>query len=593
MVAFLDSDRSGSLFTKEAVKEIIFSICFGMLLPFGDSGTDLRLGIRLYMNGHPRWAFSILTPVFLNTIYTLFTCRQMEKKETRYWWFYLPLVFLQVYPQYCICRLIYRYLRRKISLAEFVSSRDSLEGGMGCIEPYCESVPQVFIQTAIFAFVHNIDPLLTKLCYKETNPSCLEYDKCDTLLKCSITGKTENNVCDGIGNDPFISGYENFKQMTSCKIVKSNCTEEFDECILTFRNCIDVCKDNLNTYISRFNETELYEMANSPTFCSNNPLTLENGATEEDFKLIQMYLLVIGNYPLFVSTYIISIFAATYGVSKFFRLGHARIHRGMSSPGFIGTATISGVFMLLKGVALAGIVVGNQDPLAESGLWWLLFTMLPTSILVLIWTAGRPFLDIWERRGRIPWLDIMHMTMKQPSVLLAPLITPFVFTMEGTKVSDKVPAKIIKEKNMKTLSCYGTFEWDARATAVNLAMSAVFTVLLLSWRSPWIDNGWKIFGSFIIAAIILCLGFVFWGALLSLEEKNEDDDLFFELDIDQRECVTHQIKECVECIEMYGFYIEEYRFIEACEKHENKKPFELKKPHGWKSCEKCKDINIR
>ena len=54
-------------------------------------------------------------------------------------------------------------------------------------------------------------------------------------------------------------------------------------------------------------------------------LVEEYNATQEDMKVIQMHLLVIGNYGMFISTYIISIGAAVYGISKFFRLGNARV----------------------------------------------------------------------------------------------------------------------------------------------------------------------------------------------------------------------------------------------------------------------------
>ena len=167
--------------------------------------------------------------------------------------------------------------------------------------------------------------------------------------------------------------------------------------------------------------------------------------------------------------------------------------------------------------------------------------------------------------------------------MLAPHITPFTFTIEDIYVSDQEPAKIVDGKQMKSLSCYGTFECELVSTGVNVALSTTFTVLLLAWKSPWISDGWKIFGSIIIAAMITVFGSFFW--------------LFFNDEEDMMEtqviCIKHQKRkpECVECIEQYGFYIKEYKRFVACKDHENKKPFESPKP--TQTCNKCKEVKIR
>ena len=96
-----ETSLTSSLFSKDAIREIIFSILFGMILPSADTTTDLRLGIRLILNGHPKWGIAILTPVAINTLFTIVSCRQIERKSSKGRWFkYLLLVFLQLYPQY-------------------------------------------------------------------------------------------------------------------------------------------------------------------------------------------------------------------------------------------------------------------------------------------------------------------------------------------------------------------------------------------------------------------------------------------------------------------------------------------------------------
>ena len=79
-----------------------------------------------------------------------------------------------------------------------------------------------------------------------------------------------------------------------------------------------------------------------------------------------MHKLVIGNFVFFLSTYLISIFAAAYGVSKFFRLGHARIAKGFFSKRFLFVAVVSTTFFVFKGVVLASIVMDTDNTLVQS-----------------------------------------------------------------------------------------------------------------------------------------------------------------------------------------------------------------------------------
>ena len=121
-------------------RTILFTLLFQMVLPFTDTGTDIRLGTRLFLNGHSTLAMAVLMPVFINTFFTAIACREMEKRANKiYWMLYLPLVIFQLYPQFCICRLLLQYYQGQINLEEFISARDSMDGGLGCVEPYCES----------------------------------------------------------------------------------------------------------------------------------------------------------------------------------------------------------------------------------------------------------------------------------------------------------------------------------------------------------------------------------------------------------------------------------------------------------------------
>ena len=80
-----------------AIQAVTFSILFGIMLPTGDAGTDVLWGVDLYISGHKKWAFAVLSPVIANTVFTIIACREMEKSNVRVSWIaYLPLVFLQV-----------------------------------------------------------------------------------------------------------------------------------------------------------------------------------------------------------------------------------------------------------------------------------------------------------------------------------------------------------------------------------------------------------------------------------------------------------------------------------------------------------------
>ena len=85
----------------------------------------------------------------------------------------------------------------------------------------------------------------------------------------------------------------------------------------------------------------------------------------------------------------------------------------------------------------------------------------------------------------------------------------------------------------------------------------------------------------IITAIVL---FLIGGAIFKLYANTK----WFEKTIP---CPKHGVKECQECIQLYGFYIVDHDEIEACADHEDRKIFRFKIPTS--NCEKCKVIDIR
>ena len=547
----------------KAIQTVLFSILFGMLLPSGDAGTDIRLGVDLYINGQPKWAFAVLSPVFLNTIFTIMACRQMEKQNNGVSWIaYLPLVFLQVYPQFCVGRLLAKYFANKIDLEEFISSQNGMDGGLGCVEPYCESVPQMFIQTAIFAHVHNLTPMLTRLCFTELDESCNRYPECDDMYDC--------------GKDPYATGYERYTRIMSVGFSKENCTLQFEECIKPFKNCIEECKVNITAKIMALDERILYSMMNNSTAYPDNQLLQGFNTTMDDIKDIQMYRLVIGNYELFTSTYVLSIIAAAYGISKFFRLGHARIIH--NTVELVSTSVVNMVFLILKVIVLSSLVLGKRESLTKSSLWFFLITMLPTTLLVLVFTIIVPSIRMYQRVGKFQLGYIGNMILKQPCIILAPHVSPFFFTLGEIYVIEKPVIVTADENYVVPLDCFGTYSVSQFLTCVNSIVSFTFMIILICMKGYWITDGWKVVTCVTTAFIIIAAGFVFIMMTHGHIETSSD-------------CIEHYEVQCMKCIRKYGFYVERFKLVEVCVLHTNKKPREYVIP--TKDCKICGCITMR
>ena len=102
-----------------------------------------------------------------------------------------------------------------------------MDGGVGCLEPYCESVPQVFTQTAFFAYVHNLTPMIKRLCFMEKSHPCSKYDHCDDLYDCDM--------------DPYAIGYRRFDDIWNSNETVEDCMNSFSTCIQDFKDCINQC----------------------------------------------------------------------------------------------------------------------------------------------------------------------------------------------------------------------------------------------------------------------------------------------------------------------------------------------------------------
>eukprot|EP00092_Neocalanus_flemingeri_P070831 GFUD01086971.1.p1 GENE.GFUD01086971.1~~GFUD01086971.1.p1 ORF type:complete len:166 (+),score=16.46 GFUD01086971.1:87-584(+) len=141
---------------------VLLGTCMSVCFPTLDSVTDISLGTGLMINGHIHWGLLILFPVFLSTVFIFINC---FKEKKLYILFLFPLVLCQVYPQSVASFNMFRLVTGKTSLEQFRRDTTSVEGGLGSIEPFVESVPQTFIQTGFFVLGNFIKMKMLSLHY--------------------------------------------------------------------------------------------------------------------------------------------------------------------------------------------------------------------------------------------------------------------------------------------------------------------------------------------------------------------------------------------------------------------------------------------
>ena len=549
---------------RQLIKSVLISIICGISLPSADSGSDINLGVRLYVNGHPRWALAVLTPVFANTFFTIFACMEMERgKHGSRWFLYLPLVFAQCYPQFCVVRLLFQLFQGKITLKEFNAARDGNDGGIGCVEPYCESVPQVFIQTAFFAFSFNLTPVINRFCYQDQSKPCLEFDICDDKFFCSMS--------------QWESGYKQYERFLKQKENEKLSSLAFENCIANFTDCIDTCKDNLTSYIQDIDVSNITEYLTSSEDTVHHLSRMFN-ATDDDIRMIQLNKLIVGEKWLFITTYLLSILAAAYGVSKFFKLGHARIHHKIMSSQFIFAAVSSSVMIVMKGTALAAIVSGHgfyQSSLMEATGLWFLFSMVPTTIVVISISIVYSTFVFYQKFEKLHLRDVAYIILKQPAMILAPHITPFVFVLERFQDIDTKLVDTPATSKVKLLSCLGNFSVSWKFSCLNVVVTQIFLLSIVFWRGYGFISPLSIEGMVFIAIFAISATFVCYAVGKSIKIGSRVI------------CIEHNLENCVECGRKYGFFAENVTPTDICKDHE-KAPY--KYSSDIKYCRPCQKI---
>ena len=569
--------------------DAVSSIFLGIGLPSGDVGTDVNLGARLILNGHPNWAMFVLAPVITSTFFTLFACRRLENRN---WLCYIPLVVMQIYPQFCVLRLLRQWWKGDINQTRFIGARDNLDGGLGCIESYLESVPQAFIQTAFFVVANSLTSTVTRLCYNDKARSCdaVLNQACMLQKRCSDMG-FDGNHCNpvGFGSDVGFQQtncnpsqtsinyhYKSYANIKTCKEKTINCTEMFQICIQPFYECLSRCETKLTSEIDEMDEQALYQMiSNVENYSNFSPhfLAIEYGASREDLQNIQLYLLFIGDKAVFLGTYAISVFAAAYGVTKFFRLSYSRhcdtmydSNHGVNPRTFIVTFVITTMYLLAKGFALAAFVMINENSMATNVTLWSLYCMLPSFAFAIVVIFGRTFYRIKFKGFTIFNNYSLSIFLKEPPVIGASVVTPFMYSPKSVEKLREVEAS-------------------------NRNQRIMYTSKLIFFQ---IDYGFSYFNNF----IGIFVGTI--GLILKTDQKLQvllpSAVLFFIITTvllyivavldngGSKKCFEHATNksDCIECTEKYGLYIKDYKLDLVCASHKIAIP-----------CEECEKLGIR
>ena len=90
---------------KMGAGDTVVLIIFGLILPTTDVYSDISFAVKLFWNGHPRYAWSMLTPVILSFLFMIVHWLRMEstlKKRL----ISLPFLILQIWPQVQVCKIL-------------------------------------------------------------------------------------------------------------------------------------------------------------------------------------------------------------------------------------------------------------------------------------------------------------------------------------------------------------------------------------------------------------------------------------------------------------------------------------------------------
>ena len=544
-------------------------------LPTADTYSNINLGVTLVMSDHPRWALLVFFPIIAKTFFMLFSCRNIENSN---WMFYTPLVFLQIYPQFCVVRIMFQWLAKNvIKEKDFWREFNGLAGSIGFLH-VLQSVPQGFIQTGFYAVSHILPTKIEKFCFNEKNKSCNVFDNCTTVVRnletCPDDFSYQNTFCNKIQFEPY--KYNSFEEVYNCKEMVQNCTELFESCLLPFNECITECKTTLHDRIMSLVKQGLLDSDIRSAIMNQRKhfLSEEFGATIEDLKSIQLDLLYASNYSVFLMTYIISVIASMYGITKYFRLSYSRhcdtfakpsisvtgnfdgefVNQGLDYVLYGMTCIISGIYLAGKGLVLSRLMWIDENTMGTNVALWLGFCMVPslmfTLFITLRWTC------IKSENHQILGKDIYKSWMpklfaKDPAIFGIPLVSPFMYKVKTIGCNRK--EFINDQKMMHVESEVAFFALSYHLSYINNAITILFASIgLITVGHLESDFVFIVSGSL----------FVITSVLVFLIRKRDCNG--------NTRCFEHgKLKSnCTDCAGVFGLRVKDYQKVEVCKAHE-------------------------
>ena len=196
----------------------------------------------------------------------------------------------------------------------------------------------------------------------------------------------------------------------------------------------------------------------------------------------------------------------------------------------------------MKGLILAAFVVLHENEFWENVGLWILFSLVPSFILALIIIFGRTF---YKTSNCCGWGNhSLGIIIKEPSIMIAPVITPFMHAPRNIKQEKIKP--LINGKGLKQLYKIYYFELDYRLSHLNNIVSCCLSCIGLMKFS-------KLNLEFILLSSVLTLTVT--AILMFLIMKSEDDT--------SKTCLAHEKwkSECVECTTKFGLRVESDSYI--------------------------------
>ena len=122
------------------MRDIASLVVLNVVLPTVDIYSDLYMIVKLWINGHPRYACCLLAPFLLNYILTWLIWSRLKTKAHLSW---IP-VFFSCYPQFCAAKIIRKLWNDPRS---GIMEKRRFEREVSEMEVFAEAVPTTMIMT--------------------------------------------------------------------------------------------------------------------------------------------------------------------------------------------------------------------------------------------------------------------------------------------------------------------------------------------------------------------------------------------------------------------------------------------------------------